>query len=133
VAFERRELKPGIRQRAPAGIGKRVFFSVHARDALVYVLENCEGLGYILLGRIGARITQRMGVLVPNLPRPSMVYDDPAATLDDLREAVTTLEDTGRIAQRVLGGAHPLTENIELDLRDARAALRARETPSPPG
>ena len=59
------------------------------------------------------------------------LYDDPAATLDDLREAVTTLEDTGRIAQRVLGGAHPLTENIELDLRDAREALRARETPSP--
>ena len=32
------------------------------------------------------------------------------ATLDDLREAVTTLEDTERIARRVLGGAHPVTE-----------------------
>ena len=34
---------------------------------------------------------------------------DPGATLDDLREAVATLEDVERIARRVLGGAHPLT------------------------
>ena len=52
------------------------------------------------------------------------------ATLDDLREAVTALEETERTARRVLGGAHPLTEGIEESLRDARAALRARETPS---
>ena len=50
-------------------------------------------------------------------------------TLDDLREAVTTLEDTERIARRVLGGAHPITVQIERDLRKARATLRARETP----
>jgi len=58
------------------------------------------------------------------------LYDDPGATLDDLREAVTTLEETERTARRVLGGAHPLTEGIEDELRDARAALAARETPS---
>ena len=52
------------------------------------------------------------------------------ATLDDLREAVTTLEDTVRIARRVLGGAHPLTSSIERSLRRSRAVLRARETPS---
>ena len=57
------------------------------------------------------------------------LYKDPAARLDDLREAVTTLEDTARIARRVLGGAHPLTEGIGDDLRAARAMLRARETP----
>ena len=57
------------------------------------------------------------------------LYEDPAATLDDLREAVTTLEDTIRIARRVLGGVHPTTEGIEQDLRDARAALRARVSP----
>ena len=56
------------------------------------------------------------------------LYADPASTLDDLCEAVTTLEDVGRIARRVLGGAHPLTEGIERDLRNARAALRFRET-----
>ena len=58
------------------------------------------------------------------------LYADPASTLDDLCEAVTTLEDAERIARRVLGGAHPLTEGIEDELRDARAALAARETPS---
>ena len=52
------------------------------------------------------------------------------ATLDDLREAVTTLEDTERIARRVLGAAHPVTPGIEAALREARAALTARETPS---
>ena len=56
------------------------------------------------------------------------LYEDPGATLDNLREAVTTLEDTEQTARRVLGGAHPVTEGIDIDLRNARAALRARET-----
>ena len=60
------------------------------------------------------------------------LYLDAGATLEDLREAVTTLEDTARIASRVLGGAHPLTAGIGKFLQDARAALRARETPSSP-
>ena len=55
------------------------------------------------------------------------LYGDPAATLDDLREAVTTLEDTERTARRVFGGAHPFTKNIEGMLRNSRAKLRARE------
>ena len=54
---------------------------------------------------------------------------DPGATLDDLRESVTTLEDADRIARRVFGGAHPNVVDIEAGLREARAALRARETP----
>ena len=58
------------------------------------------------------------------------LYRDSGATLDDLRKAVTTLEDTDRIARRVFGGAHPLTKNVEGSLRDARAALRAREAPT---
>ena len=57
------------------------------------------------------------------------LYMVPAATLDDLREAVTTLEDTERIARRVLGGAHPMTSLIERQLRGARAVLHAREAP----
>ena len=51
------------------------------------------------------------------------LYKDTAATLDDLREAVTTLEDVERTARRVLGGAHPLTVEIE---REAQRASRAR-------
>ena len=54
------------------------------------------------------------------------LYKDPCATLDDLHEAVTALEDSERIGRRVLGGAHPLVGAIEISLRVARAALRAR-------
>jgi len=57
------------------------------------------------------------------------LYEDPGATLDDLREAVTTLEETERIARRVLGGAHPVTTAIANCLKKSRAALSARETP----
>ena len=55
------------------------------------------------------------------------LYEDAGATLDDLREAVTTHEEMERTARRVLGGAHPRVVEIEETLRDARAALRARE------
>ena len=55
---------------------------------------------------------------------------DPAATLDDVREAVTTLEEAERAKRRVLGGDHPVTTKIERDLRNLRAKLRAREAPS---
>ena len=48
---------------------------------------------------------------------------DPGVTLDDLREAVTTLEDVEQIARRVLGGAHPMTNAIEECLRLTQAAL----------
>ena len=61
------------------------------------------------------------------------LYADQAATLDDLRDAVTTLEETARTARRVLGGAYPTVVRMEQALRHARAAIRARETPSPPG
>ena len=53
------------------------------------------------------------------------LYEDPAATLDHLREAVDTLEDTERITRRVLGSAHPLTEIIELNLQQARSKIAA--------
>ena len=50
-------------------------------------------------------------------------YEDSSTTLDDVREAVTMLEDAGRTARRVLGGAHPLAAGIE-----AAAAALERET-----
>ena len=58
-----------------------------------------------------------------------MLYKDDAATLDDLREAVTMLEEIEPTARRVLGGAHPIVQMSERNLENARAALRARETP----
>jgi len=59
------------------------------------------------------------------------VKQDPAATLDDLHEAVTMLEETRRIARRVLGGAHPFAAEIEKSLQGLRAALDAREALEP--
>ena len=53
------------------------------------------------------------------------LYKDGSATLDDLREAVTMLDDIARAARQVLGGSHPTTTGIEGELEDARAALRA--------
>ena len=108
------------------------------------VAANNYALSLIKLQRFGeARSLLRKAVpvarrvhgenqeLVTSLRRnyARVLYDDPGATLDDMREAVTTLEELERIARRVLGGAHPLTTNIGTNLRDARAALRARETP----
>ena len=58
----------------------------------------------------------------------SALYRDDAATLDDLREAVTTLEETTRTGRRVMGRSHPLVLRFEQDLRNARGALRSRET-----
>ena len=52
------------------------------------------------------------------------LYLNDGATLDDLREAVTTLEELERITRRVFGGAYPITVEIKDDLRDARAVLR---------
>ena len=57
------------------------------------------------------------------------LYKADGATLDDFREAVTTLEDASRTARRVLGGAHPLVGGIEGSLRHAQFLLRAREAP----
>ena len=58
------------------------------------------------------------------------LHHDDGATLDDLSEAVTTLEETARTARRVMGSAHPLTSVIKESLQAARAALRAREPPT---
>ena len=59
------------------------------------------------------------------------LFKDPAATLDDIREAVTTLEEIQRTARRVLGGAHPTTIGIEHDLRAGLRVFQANEAPPP--
>ena len=58
------------------------------------------------------------------------LYEDTGATLNDLHEAVTTLEEIEQIARRVLGSDHPITTGIVYHLQ---ALLRAREAPSPRG
>ena len=59
------------------------------------------------------------------------LFNADGATLDDLREAVTTLEDAARISCRVLGSAHPVAAVIESHLRNARFALHSSETLQP--
>ena len=71
-------------------------------------------------------------VLGMRLSYAYVLYHGEGATVDDVREAVTTLGKTGETARRVLGGPHPLVAQIEGKLRDARAALRAREEPGAP-
>ena len=57
----------------------------------------------------------------------ALCEDGATREIPDLREAVTMLEDTAPTARRGLGGAHPLTADIEMYLRHTRAVLRARE------
>ena len=57
------------------------------------------------------------------------LYRDDGATLDDFREAATTLEETTQAARRVLGGAHPVVASIENSLYNARGLLAARDPP----
>ena len=56
------------------------------------------------------------------------LYRNPGATLDDLREAVETIEEIERTMRRVLGSAHPRVRMIEESLESARAKLHVRET-----
>ena len=56
-------------------------------------------------------------------PAGDRPYLDTDATLDDLREAVTTLEETEQTARRVLGGAHPTTASIQGILGESRNVL----------
>ena len=58
-----------------------------------------------------------------------LIHEDTTATIANLREAATTLEEILPTARRVFGGEHPLTMGTELSLQNTRAALRARETP----
>ncbi len=54
------------------------------------------------------------------------LYGDDCATLDDLREAVETLESVVRVWTRVLGKAHPETPALQSTLAAAHKALAAR-------
>ena len=54
------------------------------------------------------------------------LYKDPTATLDCVREAVTTLEELAGTARRLLGGAHPGAVGLEGSLRNAQAELQGK-------
>ncbi len=67
------------------------------------------------------------GTLKARVVYGEVLYKEPDAPLDDVREAVTTLEDIDRIARRVLGDTHPLAVYIVQQLQNSRVALAARE------
>ena len=107
-------------------------FAPHASRGVVLHLRRFEEAKALLRKTIP--VVQRVfGIchdltLTINLIYAEALYKDDGATLDDLREAVSTLEETERIARRVLGSAHPLAEQIEYHLQVSRAALGARGT-----
>ena len=64
------------------------------------------------------------------------LHKDPVATLDDLREAVTTLESVANSWKQVFGQAHPETPKVQGALEMARKTLAraaaAAESKPPP-
>ena len=54
------------------------------------------------------------------------LYGDDCATLDDLRESVTTLESVESLWKRIFGPAHPETGKVQHALKEARKKLAAR-------
>ena len=55
------------------------------------------------------------------------LYLDTDATLDDLREAVTTLKCVAKTYKRVFGKSHPEARRVQGALEEARAKLAARD------
>ena len=51
------------------------------------------------------------------------LYRDNCATLDDLHEAVATLEAVAKSWKRVYGDLHPETQNVQRALGTARSKL----------
>ena len=67
---------------------------------------------------VARRVLRKSDILMYRIRKiyARALSEDPDATLDDIREAVTTLEETERTARQVLGSAHPMTKAIEQQL-----------------
>jgi hypothetical protein len=102
---------------------------IRARSSpeLIYRLDVGRELPEGPAGRALFLIQEREFGRVVVMLRSGTVLRRCGATLDDLREAVSTLEETERIARRVFGGAHPLVRVTEDFLRKSRRALSDRE------
>ena len=114
-----------------------MFFASELQISRVSVLSDAQGLFKSSKPLIRERKIALQGEhnFFGSAIRMKLVYasavDGDVATLDVIRDSVTRLEEIERVARRVLGGAHPTTEAIEDALKDARAALRAREETQP--
>ena len=96
----------------------------HAPRSPLRILERRHGLAEIVEGGAVVQVER------PRVNPPRLIHEDTTATLANLREAATTLEEIVPTARRVFGGEHPLAKGTELSLQNTRAALRARETPT---
>ena len=85
---------------------------------------------FALVAAVNGATTNHETMLKMRWTYAEALYLDTSVTLDNLREAVTKLEDLAPNARRVFGGAHPAVVDIERALQNARAALRAREAPN---
>ena len=83
---------------------------------MIPVAQRVLGENYDITHRMRLTYAQTLYLVHDNFP-----------PLDDLREAVTTVEETARTARRVFGNSHPLLRDIGICLQGARAALRDRE------
>ena len=61
------------------------------------------------------------------------LHHDPDATLDDVREAVETLESVAPSWKRIFGPAHPETAQVQVAVANARKALAAHAAVSSSG
>ena len=84
---------------------------------------------------VARRVLGETNILTLRMPwsYARALYLDASATLDDLREAVETLESVTRVWTRVFGEAHPETPRVQESLKQARAALAARAAASSSG
>ena len=94
------------------------YFTDEGVAAMLLIDDNSTDSWRQAVEPYGARVRVRSG-------HARTLYEDDSASLDDLREAVATLEEIEPTARRVLGSAHPLAEAIADSLRTARAALQA--------
>ena len=84
---------------------------------------------------VARRVLGETNILTLRMPwsYARALYLDASATLEDLREAVETLEDVARLWKRVFGGSHPETPKIQGALKEAREALARRAAASSSG
>ena len=105
---------------ASRGVGEALAWKLAAEGHTVAALARTGDALQELSEKAGAE--ELPGTIIPC---PVDLRDAEAT-----RACVNSLEETAPIAQRVFGAAHPATTAHEEARRDARAALRTRETPS---
>ena len=101
------------------------YFTDEGVAAMLLIDDNSTDSWRQAVEPYGARVRVRSG-------HARTLYEDDSASLDDLREAVATLEEIEPTARRVLGAVHPTAVDIERSLRLVRRAIAAGEAAARP-